>query len=61
MSYPTEDMKGRSFAVFWTIFQMGGVLGSIIPVCLNWNSTAGNLNNASVSIAILLVTENRKS
>lgn len=49
MCYPTEDMKGRSFSVFWTIFQMGGVIGSIIPICLNWNSKIGNLNDGSVS------------
>jgi hypothetical protein len=50
MCYPTEDMKGRSFSVFWTIFQMGGVIGSIIPICLNWNSKAGNLDDGSVRI-----------
>ncbi|PMD35703.1 hypothetical protein L207DRAFT_516657 [Hyaloscypha variabilis F] len=57
MCYPTEDMKGRSFSVFWTIFQAGGVIGSIIPICLNWSSTAGNLNDGSyvAFIVIMLV------
>ncbi|KAE9380704.1 hypothetical protein N431DRAFT_498524 [Stipitochalara longipes BDJ] len=41
MCYPTEDMKGRSFSVFWTIFQAG----------------AGNLNDGSyiAFIVIMLV------
>jgi fumarate reductase subunit D len=57
MSYPTEDMKALSFSVFWTIFQAGGVIGSIIPICLNWNSTQGNLNDGSyiAFICIMLI------
>lgn len=55
MCYPTEDMKGRSFSVFWTIFQMGGVIGSIIPVCLNWSSKAGNLNDGSYIAFIVIM------
>ncbi|RDW62060.1 hypothetical protein BP6252_11493 [Coleophoma cylindrospora] len=48
MGYPCEDEKGKAFAVFWTIFQMGGVIGSIIPICLNWNSKAGTVSDATV-------------
>ena len=48
MSYPTEDQKGRAFSTFWTIFQMGGVIGSIIPIAANWNSSAGTLNDGTV-------------
>ncbi len=55
MCYPTEDMKGRSFSVFWTIFQAGGVIGSIIPICLNWSSTAGNLNDGSYIAFIIIM------
>lgn len=32
MSYPLESEKGRSFAWFWTIFNLGGVVGSLIPL-----------------------------
>ncbi|CAL3965560.1 unnamed protein product, partial [Diplocarpon coronariae] len=28
-SYPNEDAKGRYFAWFWTIFNMGAVIGSL--------------------------------
>ncbi|OBT68799.1 hypothetical protein VE03_02120 [Pseudogymnoascus sp. 23342-1-I1] len=32
LSYPLEDEKGRAFAWFWTIFNLGGVVGSLIPL-----------------------------
>lgn len=37
MSYPLESEKGRAFAWFWTIFNLGGVVGSLIPLGLNIN------------------------
>lgn len=35
LSYPNEDEKGRSFAWFWAIFNMGGVVGSLIAFGMN--------------------------
>ncbi|XMA16626.1 hypothetical protein WAI453_009417 [Rhynchosporium graminicola] len=32
LSYPHENEKGRYFAWFWSIFNMGAVLGSLIPL-----------------------------
>ncbi|KAH1904025.1 hypothetical protein KXW02_007901 [Aspergillus fumigatus] len=32
ISYPTEEQKGRYFAWFWGIFNMGAVIGSLIPL-----------------------------
>ncbi len=32
LSYPLEFEKGRAFAWFWTIFNLGGVVGSLIPL-----------------------------
>lgn len=29
-SYPNENAKGRYFAWFWTIFNMGAVIGSLV-------------------------------
>lgn len=37
MSYPLESEKGRAFAWFWTIFNLGGVVGSLIPLGQNIN------------------------
>ncbi|KAJ2743220.1 hypothetical protein GGI20_003904, partial [Coemansia sp. BCRC 34301] len=31
VSYPREEEKGRYIAVFWIIFNMGGMLGGILP------------------------------
>lgn len=35
MSYPTEDSKGKYIAVFWAIFNLGAVLGSVLPLIIN--------------------------
>ncbi|GJJ75252.1 hypothetical protein EMPS_07610 [Entomortierella parvispora] len=35
MSYPTEDNKGKYIACFWAIFNLGAVLGSILPLVMN--------------------------
>ncbi|KAF3482608.1 DUF895 domain membrane protein [Arthroderma uncinatum] len=37
LSYPGESAKGRAFAVFWSIFNLGGVIGSLIPLGQNFN------------------------
>ncbi|KAF9319591.1 hypothetical protein BG003_008698 [Podila horticola] len=35
MSYPTEDNKGKYISVFWAIFNLGAVLGSVLPLAIN--------------------------
>lgn len=46
LSYPGENEKGNFFAWFWGIFNLGGVLGSLIPLGQNINvrtdSTVGD-------------------
>ena len=34
LSYPTEGQKGRYFAWFWMIFNLGGVVGSLVRLSL---------------------------
>ncbi|KAI6244631.1 hypothetical protein HI914_07367 [Erysiphe necator] len=53
--YPTEQTKGKAFAIFWTIFEMGGVLGSIIPICMDWDSTSANLEDGSYIAFIVIM------
>lgn len=36
-SYPTTTRKGTYIALFWTIFNMGGVMGGLIPFSLNYH------------------------
>jgi hypothetical protein len=46
MSYPHEEYKGRYFAAFWGIFNMGAVVGSLVPLGENIHSSG----NVSVGI-----------
>jgi len=57
MAYPTESEKGRAFSLFWVLFQAGGIIGSIIPICLNWSSKAGTVSDATVCIGPTLTEE----
>ncbi|KAL1922705.1 uncharacterized protein VTP21DRAFT_10244 [Calcarisporiella thermophila] len=55
MSYPTPKAKGRYLSLFWAIFNIGGVMGGIIPLILNLNNNgAGSISNETY-IAIISV------
>jgi hypothetical protein len=58
MSYPTEDQKGRYISLFWTIWSMGAVIGSIIPTAQNWsNTSAGRVNDGTyIALFILMLS-----
>jgi MFS family permease len=43
ISYPGEADKGKYFGIFWAIFNMGAVLGSLIPLGESIH-TKGNVN-----------------
>ncbi|CAA2971212.1 UNC93 1 [Olea europaea subsp. europaea] len=36
-SYPPHDRKGTYISIFWSIFNMGGVIGGLIPFILNYH------------------------
>lgn len=57
MSYPKEDQKGRYISLFWTIWSMGAVVGSIIPTAQNWsNNSAGRVNDGTyIAIFVLML------
>ncbi|KAI3457913.1 hypothetical protein Pfo_014575 [Paulownia fortunei] len=38
-SYPPHDRKGTYISLFWSIFNLGGVIGGLIPFILNFNRT----------------------
>jgi MFS family permease len=42
LSYPPEEKKGRYIAVFWMIFNMGGVIGSLVPLGQNIHVTTNS-------------------
>jgi len=59
MAYPPENTKGRYIAWFWAVFNLGAVIGSLIPLGQNAANTSGT-SNGTVSdgtyIAFLILT-----
>ncbi|KAI0005286.1 MFS general substrate transporter [Russula compacta] len=41
LAYPTEDQKGKSIGIFWSIFNLGGVVGAAVSLGRNFHSTIG--------------------
>ncbi len=39
LSYPTEIQKGRFISIFWTIFNLGAVIGSAVSLAINFKSS----------------------
>lgn len=52
--YPTEERKGTAIMVFWIIFNLGAVIGSIIPLAANMENRDGNATT-STFIAFLVL------
>uniref|UniRef100_A0A6N2LPE5 Uncharacterized protein n=1 Tax=Salix viminalis TaxID=40686 RepID=A0A6N2LPE5_SALVM len=47
-SYPPPHRKGTYISLFWSIFNMGGVIGGLIPFVLNYNrSEAASVNDGT--------------
>lgn len=47
MSYPSEKEKGRYISRFWAIFNLGGVIGALIPLGQNIHSKAGHVTDGT--------------
>jgi len=43
LSYPTEIQKGRFISIFWTIFNLGAVIGSAVSLAINYKSSVSVL------------------
>ncbi len=54
MSYPEEKAKGRSFSLFWSIFQMGTLVGSAIALGILSNSTLPEVSTG-VYLAFMII------
>ncbi|XP_074320371.1 UNC93-like protein 1 [Silene latifolia] len=47
-SYPTAKRKGTYISIFWSIFNMGGVIGGLIPFVLNYHrAEAASVNDGT--------------
>ncbi|KAL6791130.1 major facilitator superfamily domain-containing protein [Trichoderma sp. SZMC 28013] len=55
MSYPPEDKKGRYIATFWIIFNLGAVIGSLIPLAQNIHSHSGTVSDGTYAAFIVLM------
>lgn len=55
MSYPLENEKGKFISIFWVIFNLGGVIGSLIPLGENMHSTAGRVNDGTYIAFMVLM------
>lgn len=38
MGYPTEGQKGRFISIFWSIFNLGSVVGASVALGQNFHS-----------------------
>ncbi|KAF8982787.1 hypothetical protein BGZ46_000636 [Entomortierella lignicola] len=55
MSYPTENNKGKYISVFWAIFNLGAVLGSIISLAMNTNTAADPDDVTSATYIVYMI------
>lgn len=54
MAYPLEKDKGRSFTLFWVIFQMGTIVGSSIALGIQAHSTLPGVSTG-VYLAFMII------
>lgn len=57
LSYATEDLKGTYVTIFWAIFNVGAVIGSIVPLAQNvHNDHAGGVTDGTYAgfLALML-------
>ncbi|PKA46570.1 UNC93-like protein 2 [Apostasia shenzhenica] len=52
-SYPPPGRKGTYISIFWSIFNLGGVIGGLIPFFLNYHRTAAASVNDGTYIAFM--------
>ncbi|KAH7045721.1 major facilitator superfamily domain-containing protein [Linnemannia elongata] len=55
MAYPSEQEKGRYIGYFWATFNAGGVVGSMIPLAINFKSTSTGPLADSIYIAFMAI------
>lgn len=54
MAYPLEKDKGRSFSLFWTLFQMGTLVGAAIALGIEAHSTLPGVSTG-VYLAFMII------
>jgi hypothetical protein len=47
LAYPTENNKGKFIAIFWSIFNLGGVVGAAVSLGQNYDSSVSAAHDFS--------------
>lgn len=55
MSYPAEEHKGKYISWFWMIFNLGAVIGSLVPLGENMHKEAGNVTDGTYIAFLVLM------
>jgi len=55
LAYPTESQKGKFIGLFWSIFNLGGVVGASVALGQNWDSKENSVGNGTY-IGFLILT-----
>jgi hypothetical protein len=55
MSYPSEAEKGKFFATFWMIFNLGATMGSAIGLGKEWSSGEAQKVSTGTYIAFMVI------
>ena len=55
LAYPTEDNKGKFIAIFWSIFNLGGVVGAAVSLGQNYDSSVSMTKCATGTCGYLTV------
>ena len=57
MAYPEEKNKGKYVAIFWSLFNIGGILGSVITLGINLESggTGGVSTGTYTAFVVIMI------
>ncbi|PQE09579.1 major facilitator superfamily transporter protein [Rutstroemia sp. NJR-2017a WRK4] len=55
MSYPPEHSKGKYISWFWSIFNLGAVIGALIPLALNAKATSNSTVSDATYIGFIIL------
>ncbi|KAI9506936.1 hypothetical protein GGI25_000036 [Coemansia spiralis] len=53
VSYPSEREKGKFISIFWIIFNLGGLIGGVLPFAINYYHS-GSLTDSVYALFVIL-------
>ncbi|EQC29790.1 hypothetical protein SDRG_12561 [Saprolegnia diclina VS20] len=55
LSYATENEKGKYISICWVIFNLGAVIGALVPFILNYNADSSSAVSDATYIVFLIL------